>query len=126
MHPLTDEELHLIFGQVPYLESVAVWNPEAEKLTIFAVNRNLDQGVSLIGDLRDFEDYRIMSHTILEHENLKAFNSFDHPDEVKPHTYSGIEVKKWATGRRFTQSFLEYCLTRTEQTLNSVTNLAPE
>ena len=81
------------FGQVPYLESVAVWNPEAEKLTIFAVNRNLDQGLSLIGDLRDFEDYRIMSHTVLEHENLKAFNSFDHPDEVKPQAYGGTEVK---------------------------------
>ena len=60
---------------------------------MFAVNRNLDQGVALIGHLRDFEDYWIMSHTILEHENLKAFNSFDHPDEVKPHTYSRIEVK---------------------------------
>ena len=61
---------------------MAIWNPEAGKLTMFAVNRNLDQGVSLIGHLRDFEDYWIMSHTILEHENLKAFNSFDHPDEV--------------------------------------------
>lgn len=71
-----------IFGQVPYLESVAIWNPEADKLAMFAVNRNLDQGVALIGHLRDFEDYWIMSHTILEHENLKAFNSFDHPDEV--------------------------------------------
>ena len=72
------------FGSVTYLESVAIWNPDQEKLTVFAVNRNLEQELALLGDLRDFDDYRITQHSVLRNENLKATNSFDQPDNVKP------------------------------------------
>ena len=72
------------FGLVPYLEAVAIWNPESEKLTLFAVNRNLEQGLPLVADLRDFDDYRLTQHSVLKHDNLKATNSFDQPDNVKP------------------------------------------
>ena len=72
------------FGLVPYLEAVAIWNPESEKLTLFIVNRNLEQGLPLVADLRDFDDYRLTQHSVLKHDNLKATNSFDQPDNVKP------------------------------------------
>ena len=72
------------FGRVPYLEAVAIWNPDQEKLTLFAVNRNLEQELPLVGDLRDFDDYQLTQHSVLNHQNLKATNSFDRPDNVKP------------------------------------------
>ena len=72
------------FGPVPYLEAVAIWNPTQDKLTLFAVNRNLEQELPLIGDLRDFDDYQLTQHSVLNHQNLKATKSFDRPENVKP------------------------------------------
>ena len=72
------------FGRVPYLEAVAIWNSDQEKLSLFAVNRNLEQELPLVGDLRDFDDYQLTQHSVLNHQNLKATNSFDRPDNVKP------------------------------------------
>lgn len=54
---------------------VPVWNEEQEVLTIFSVNRNLDEDVELTVDVRGFEGYRLREHIVLEHEDLKVANS---------------------------------------------------
>ena len=56
------------------MESVAVYNEEADEVTIFAVNRNLEEDVELSTDVRSFEGYRILEHIVLENEDLKAVN----------------------------------------------------
>ena len=48
------------------MESVAVYNEEADEVTIFAVNRNLEEDVELSTDVRSFEGYRILEHIVLE------------------------------------------------------------
>lgn len=63
------------FTDVPYLESTAVYNEEKDEVTIFAVNRHLEEGLELECDLRSFAGYEIAEHLIMHHEDLKARNS---------------------------------------------------
>lgn len=63
------------FTDVPYLEGVAVYNEEKEEITIFAVNRNLEEALNFECDIRSFGDSRILEHIVLECDNLKAINT---------------------------------------------------
>ncbi|WP_070040668.1 alpha-N-arabinofuranosidase [Robinsoniella peoriensis] len=57
------------------IESVPVWNEEKEELTIFAVNRNLEEDIELVTDVRGFESYTILEHIVLEESNMKIANA---------------------------------------------------
>ena len=69
--------------EITDIESVAVWNEEKEELTILAVNRNLEEDINLVTDVRGMEGYRILEHIVLEHEDLKAVNGAG-MERVKP------------------------------------------
>lgn len=71
------------FTDVPHLEAMAVWRPEADAVTLFAVNRSLDSRLRLECDLRAFEGYRIVEHLTLECDDLKATNTAGN-ERVKP------------------------------------------
>ncbi|WP_274361995.1 alpha-N-arabinofuranosidase [Paenibacillus thermotolerans] len=73
------------FTDVPYLETAAVFNEEREELTVFAVNRHLEQSLPLSCDVRSFEGYRVVEHIVLENDDLKAVNTAE-SEAVKPHT----------------------------------------
>ena len=62
-------------GEITDVESAVVYNEEKQELTIFAVNRNLEEDVELTADLRSFEGCRLLEHIVLEHGDLKAVNS---------------------------------------------------
>lgn len=62
-------------SDVTDVESVAVYNEEKEELTIFAVNRTLDEDITLTTDIRGMEGYRVLEHIVLESPDLKAVNS---------------------------------------------------
>ncbi len=61
-------------GAVTDVEASVVYCEEKEEITIFAVNRNLDENVVLTTDLRSFGDCQVMEHIVLECEDLKASN----------------------------------------------------
>ena len=63
------------FTDVTDVESVAVWDDEKDQVTIFAVNRNLEEDIVLEADLRSFEGYRLLEHIVLENGDMKAVNS---------------------------------------------------
>ena len=63
------------FTDVTDVDSVAVWNDEAEELTVFAVNRDLQDSITLESDLRSFPEYRLAEHIVLEHDDFFATNS---------------------------------------------------
>lgn len=58
------------------VECVAVYNEENDEVTIFAVNRNLEDDIELLTDARSFEGYQIAEHIVLESSDLKAVNGF--------------------------------------------------
>lgn len=72
------------FTDVPYLDSIAVLNEEKDELTVFAVNRNLEGGLDFDCHLRGFEDYKIVEHIVLTHDDLKATNTAAQPENVVP------------------------------------------
>lgn len=74
------------FDAVPYLDAVATWQEDAGELTIFAVNRNLEEALPLSADARAFADYRVTEHITLTHPDLKATNTQQNPDNVVPQT----------------------------------------
>ena len=63
------------FTDVTDIESIAVYNEENNEVTIFAVNRNLEEDIALNCDMRSFEDFKIIEHIVLENNNIKIVNS---------------------------------------------------
>lgn len=72
-------------GEVTDINSAVVYNDAAEEVTIFAVNRNLEEDTVLTADLRSFEGYRVLEHIVLEHSDLKAVNTLGE-EQVCPKT----------------------------------------
>ncbi len=87
LFPVIDSPLHATkdHGDVTDIESIAVYNEEKEEVTIFAVNRNLDEDVTLVTDVRSFEGYSLKEHIVLENDDLKAVNGFGQ-EKVAPQT----------------------------------------
>lgn len=73
------------FKDVDLLSQVTVFNDEKEELTIFAVNRDTESVLELESTLNGFENYKIDEHIVLENDDLKAVNTKEKPDNVKPH-----------------------------------------
>ena len=74
------------FGDVSELDSLCVWDQEHETLTIFAVNKNLEEDMAVRCDLRQFEGYQVKEHLVLTNDNLEAVNTENAPDTVIPST----------------------------------------
>jgi alpha-N-arabinofuranosidase len=62
---------------VPYLEASVVDSPDARTLTVFAVNKSLDEDMTLTLDLGGYEGANLVSHTELYCDDLKAENTKD-------------------------------------------------
>lgn len=79
LQPLVDSPRHatLEHGDITDLESVAVYNEEQGQVTIFAVNRNIQEDVVLSADVRSFNGCQMVEHLLMTHEDLKAENSAD-------------------------------------------------
>ena len=84
------------YGEVPCVDCVTVWNEESDELVIFAVNKDLQEDISVSMDLRQFADFRIVEHILLHDEDLYAVNTEDAPDRIKPVTcdLSAVEQGK--------------------------------
>ncbi len=71
-------------GAVPVLDAVPVFNEEDETLTMFVVNKDLNDDVTLNCDLRQFDGYKVLEHKQLTHADLKAVNTEASPQTVSP------------------------------------------
>jgi alpha-N-arabinofuranosidase len=71
------------FSNIPYLEAVSVHNEQDSSLTIFAVNRDDKSSLEVECDLRSFNGYKPVEHSVLKHPDLKATNTRDN-EAVKP------------------------------------------
>ncbi len=72
------------FTDVPFIDSAAVYDEQDEALTIFLMNKHLEEAIPLDVDVRSFEGYEIEEHIVLEHHDLKAANTKD-TTRVAPH-----------------------------------------
>jgi len=76
------------YEQVPYVDAAAVQDKDGN-MTIFAINRSLEEDIELFADLRNFGNLRINEHIELHHDDVKAINTELHPDTVSPRTGAG-------------------------------------
>lgn len=81
------------FTDVPVLDAVALLNEENEEVTVFAVNKDLQDSALCECDLRSFGDYRVAEHIVLEHPDVKAVNTMDNPLRVVPHQKGNAVVE---------------------------------
>ena len=65
------------YRDVTDLETVSVYNEECEEITIFAVNRTLNEEIMLTTDFSGFRKVALIEHSVMECDNLKAVNSPD-------------------------------------------------
>ncbi|MBQ3880714.1 MAG: alpha-N-arabinofuranosidase [Oscillospiraceae bacterium] len=70
------------FTDVPYLDSVVV--DGGDRLTIFAVNRDLEEDMDLTADLRQYKDYHLAKHIEMSCDDLMAVNTEADPFRVAP------------------------------------------
>ena len=71
------------YTDVSDVEAIAVYNPENEELTIFAVNRSTEHDVSFTSDLRGFEKYKLIEYIVMESDDMKVVNTLN-SQMVKP------------------------------------------
>lgn len=71
------------YSEVPNVDAAAVLGDDGN-LTIFAVNRKLDEDVCLELDVRSFGKYTRLAQSVLHHEDLKTVNTEENPDNVSP------------------------------------------
>ena len=76
------------YENVPLLDASATLSDEGE-VTIFAVNRSLDEELCLTADLRSFAGLRPVEHILLHHDDVNAVNTEENPNNVAPVTLSG-------------------------------------
>ncbi len=81
------------YGSVPYVDSVCIYNDEAEELVLFAVNKSLREDVSLAMDLRQFAGFEILEHTLMQDEDLYAVNTEAEPGRIVPKQGTGASVQ---------------------------------
>ena len=72
------------YCDVSCLDSVCVWNEEKDTLTIFAVNKSLEEDLEVSCDLRQFEGYQVKEHIVLTNDDMKAVNTEADPEKVVP------------------------------------------
>ena len=71
------------YTDVPVIEAAAVAHEDGS-VTLFAVNRDMTEDVLLDLDLRSFGDLKLKEHLVLHHDDVKAVNTEEAPDNVVP------------------------------------------
>ncbi|NLV36553.1 MAG: alpha-N-arabinofuranosidase [Clostridiaceae bacterium] len=79
------------FADVPYLDEAAVMDDNGD-ITVFAINRSIDEALPVQIDLRGFGNYAVDKHIVLESENAKDTNTEEDPNRVVPHNNGNAQM----------------------------------
>ncbi len=74
-------------GKVPYLDVAGTLNSEDGKVSLFILNRDLTKAHTIEVNWQDKAPGKVLNSTILTGSNLKAFNSFEAPQQVAPQAF---------------------------------------
>ena len=72
------------YTDVPFLESIATFDEENEEMTVFCVNKSMNEGMTLDVNLLDFDGYKPFEFISMDGYDKNDVNSFENPF-VKPH-----------------------------------------
>jgi alpha-L-arabinofuranosidase len=91
--PRGNEELYYPMPEVPYVKVASVHNEDDKTLTLFVLNRHLEEPITLDLDARGFSDLSLDYALELRHDDLQATNTKTAPDAVSPVTLDGVQVR---------------------------------
>jgi alpha-N-arabinofuranosidase len=80
------------FTDVPYLDTVSVLSDDESEITIFAVNRSMDETLKLDCDIRSFPDFKLIEAITMTSNDKKARNSKSNPNNVVPQKFSNYAI----------------------------------
>jgi len=76
---------------VPYLKLAAVQTEQAG-VSVFALNRDLAQPLKLRAEIRGLGAMRVLDAQTMHDGDLKATNTKDHPDRIRPAPLDGVRM----------------------------------
>jgi alpha-L-arabinofuranosidase len=91
--PRGEADLHFPVKNVAYLKLAAVAGADGKSLSLFALNRDLKNGMTVTIDARGFPELKIAEAWDLQHSDLKAHNTKSAPDKVSPQKHTGASVR---------------------------------
>ena len=71
------------YQNVPYIDAAATMDEDGG-VTVFCVNRHMEDDFELSLDLRGFADLKLQEHILLHHDDVKAVNTAADPENVAP------------------------------------------
>jgi len=71
------------YDNVPYIDSTATV-AEDGSVTVFCVNRDMSEDYEIAIDLRSFGELKIDEHIMIHHDDVKAVNTEENPENVVP------------------------------------------
>ncbi len=77
---------------MPYLKLAAVHDADAKSLTLFALNRHLHEGLPLEVKAEGFAGLALDHALTLHDADLKAVNTTEDPDRIKPSRLESVAV----------------------------------
>ena len=85
LRPLVDSPVYDCsdYDAVPLVDATATLADDGS-VTLFAVNRDLNEDIELSADLRAFGNLRVAEHIVLHHDDVKAVDAEAAPDTVSP------------------------------------------
>jgi alpha-L-arabinofuranosidase len=89
IYPIVAKDLRADFARddrVPFVDVAATFDPQTGQAAVFMLNRDLDAERELVLEWRDPTPTRVLACQTLTGTDLKAFNTFDQPQQVAPRT----------------------------------------
>ena len=80
------------YGAAPLLTATATRDEDTGEVTVFAVNRDTHEPLTLRASLRALPGLDVVEHLALADDDFRATNTAQHPDRVVPHHRSGAAV----------------------------------
>ena len=71
------------YDEVPYIDATATMGEDGS-VTVFCVNRDMEEDFELELDMRSFGDLKLSRHIVLHHDDVNAINTEENPDNVAP------------------------------------------
>ncbi len=81
------------FTDVSAIDATAVISDTSDEITIFAVNRHMENCITLDVELNGFGQFEVVEHIVLEHNDVKATNTKENPNNVVPNNNGNAVVE---------------------------------
>ena len=81
------------FTDVPCIDATAVISDNNDEITIFAVNRDIENNIIFDIELNGFGKFEVVEHIVMAHKDVKATNTKQNPYTVVPNSNGNAAIE---------------------------------